>query len=63
MSRKKPKTETRYEISVWNIVEGDVVKKLWEATDAELADIKERYGDEPFYDIVIDREWEEVSDD
>lgn len=63
MTRKKPKTETRYEISVWNIVEGDVVKKLWEATEAELADIEEWYRDESFYQIVIDREWEETVDE
>lgn len=55
--------EPRYEISVWNIVEGDLVKKLWDATEAELTDIEDRYGDEPFYDIVIDREWDEESDD
>lgn len=51
--------EPRYEISVWNIVEGDLVKKLWEATEAELAEIEERYRDEPFYEVVIDRDWEE----
>ena len=55
-------TEPRCEISVWNIVEGDLVEKLWEATEAELSDIEERYRDEPFYEVVIDRDWEIESD-
>lgn len=59
MSKRKPKPVTRYEISVWNIVNGDHVKKLWEATEKELQEIEDWYGDEPFYQIVIDREWEE----
>lgn len=63
MPKRNAKTETRYEISVWNIVEGDLVKKVWEGTEAQLQDIEERYGDEPFYDIVIDREWEEEDDE
>jgi hypothetical protein len=63
MSRRKPKTEIHYEISVWNIVEGDLVRKFWDATEDYLADIEEQYRDEPFYSIVIDREWEEESDD
>lgn len=53
----------RYEVSVWNVVEGDHVKKLWEATEAELDDLYEQYADEPFYDVVVDREWEEEDDD
>jgi hypothetical protein len=59
MRRQKPKTETRYEISVWNISEGDLIRKFWNATEDYLADIEEQYSDEPSYSIVIDREWEE----
>lgn len=53
----------RYEVSVWNVVEGDHVKKLWEATEKELDDLRERYVDEPFYQVIVDREWEEEDDD
>lgn len=52
----KPKTEMRYEISVWNF-EGDVVKKLWGASEQELDEVREQYADEPV-DVVIDRGWE-----
>lgn len=58
-----PKTETRLEISVWNIVEGDHVKKLWDASWADYDALVEQYEDEPFYDVVIDREWEEEVED
>lgn len=43
----------RYEVEVWNIVEGDLVKKLWDATEDEVAEVEERYADEPFYDVVV----------
>lgn len=61
MAKRKPKMEVRYEISVWNITNGDLVRKLWEATEADRGQIEEQYDDEPFYEIVIDREWEEES--
>ena len=55
MPRRKPEPEPEtFEVSVWNH-EGDVVKKLWEATDEDLADLEEQYGDDPLYTIVIDR--------
>lgn len=63
MAKKKPKMVTHYEISVWNNVEGDLVKKLWDASQAELDELEEKYRDEPFYQIVIDREWEEEDDE
>lgn len=53
----------RYEVSVWSVVAGDHVKKLWEATEEELDDLYEQYADEPFYDVVVDREWEEDDDE
>lgn len=62
MSKKKPEMVTHYEISVWNNVEGDLVKKLWDASQAELDHLEEYYADEPFYQVVIDREWEEEDD-
>lgn len=47
----------RYEVTVWNTIEGDIVKKLWEATEDELGEIEDWYADEPFHEVVIDREW------
>jgi hypothetical protein len=52
----RPKTEVRYEISVWNF-EGDVVRKLWDASEAELEAVRAEFADDPV-DVVIDREWE-----
>lgn len=53
----------RYEITVWNNATGDVVKYARGATEAELADIEEYYGDEPGHEVVIDNEWEEEDDE
>lgn len=53
----------RYEVSVWSVVAGDHVKKLWEATEEEADNLYEQYADEPFYDVVVDREWEEDDDE
>jgi hypothetical protein len=52
----RPKTEVRYEISVWNF-EGDVVRKLWDASEAELEAVRAEFADDPV-DVVIDRDWE-----
>jgi hypothetical protein len=57
------KTETHLEISVWNTFEGDVVRKLWDASWDDYDDLIEQYEDEPGYEVVIDREWEERADD
>jgi hypothetical protein len=54
--------EPRFEISVWNNVEGDVVKKLWDACQDDYDALLEQYEDEPFYEVVIDREWEADDD-
>lgn len=54
---------TMYEITVWDIFEGDVLKKCWEADEDELSEIEEQYSDEPGVQVVIDREWEEDIDD
>lgn len=63
MAKKKPKMVWHYEISVWNVVEGDIVKKVWDGTEEELGEIEEQYDDEPFYQIIIDREWEEEEEE
>lgn len=57
------KTETRYEITVWNQTNGDVEKFVRSATQAELEEIEDRYGDDPIFEVVIDSEWEAEIDD
>ena len=53
---------THYEITVWNVTNGDIERKCWDADEDELREVEEMYGDEPLYDVVIDREWEEDYD-
>lgn len=55
MPKRKPAPELEtFEVTVWDY-EGDIVKKLWEATDDDLADVEDRYGDDPRYTIVVER--------
>lgn len=53
--------ETFLEVSVWDNINGDVLKKLWEATPEEYDELCEQYRDEPGICVVIDREWTEES--
>lgn len=55
-------TAPRYEITVWDTRDGDIVKKCWSGTQRDLDRIDEQY-DEPWHDIVIDREWESDNDE
>ena len=58
------KTEWRYEITVWNQSNGDVVAYRRDATEEELEQMQEWYEDEPFHEVVIDNEWEvEINDE
>jgi hypothetical protein len=34
-----------------------VVRKLWDASEAELEAVREEFADDPV-DVVIDRDWE-----
>lgn len=52
--KDEPDPEPTFEVTVWNVTNGDIVKKAWEATSAELAEIEEQYGDEPFYEIQVE---------
>ena len=47
-----------YELSVWNNVTGDVVRKEWDADDDMYDMLCEEYADEPGHNVVIDNEWE-----
>lgn len=61
MTKRKPKLEWHYEVTVWNQANGDVERKFWDITENELDELRDQYEDEPWLDVVIDREWEEVA--
>lgn len=54
---------TRYEVTVWNNTNGDIEKYFSDVSDDELEDIRESYSDEPWLEVVIDKEWDEADDD
>lgn len=55
-----PEDEETFEVEVWNH-EGDIVRKVWEATYDEAEAIREEYSDEPLLTVVVrergDRGW------
>ena len=53
------KTIKHYEITVWNLTNGDIEKKLRDATEEQLAELRDQLEDEPWCEVVIDRSWEE----
>ena len=44
-----------FEVTVWDITNGDIVEKLWRASNAELDEVEEKYRDWPF--IEVQSEW------
>lgn len=57
------KVRTHYEVTVWNQTNGDIEKYVRDATEEELNELYDYYEDEPYCEVVIDREWEEVEND
>lgn len=51
--KQKPWADERYEVTVWDH-EGDVVKKLWDATYEEAEEVREQYVDDPLKTVVIE---------
>lgn len=45
--------EERFEVTVWDH-EGNIVKKLWDASDDEVEEVREQYGDEPLKTVVVE---------
>lgn len=45
--------EDLYEITVWNH-EGDVVKKIWSASQKDADEIEEQFGDDTMFIVVIE---------
>lgn len=56
------KVRTHYEVTVWNQSNGDIEKYLSDATEEEVNELRDFYEDEPWCEVVIDREWEEIDD-
>ena len=44
----------RYEVTVWDITNGDIVRKAWDADDDELAEIEAEHRDEPTHEVQIE---------
>jgi hypothetical protein len=53
----------RYEVSVWDNVNGDVVKYVRECDEDELSELEDWYNDDGIHQVVIDREWEEEDEE
>lgn len=43
-----------YEVTVWDMREGDIVKKLWDADAVEMNEVRDQYIDEPFMEVHIE---------
>lgn len=43
-----------FTVTVWNMVEGDIVKKVWSATADEVAVLEDQYNDEPFHSVQVE---------
>lgn len=41
------------EVTVWGM-EGDIVKKLWEASPFQVDEIEEQYGDDGRYSVQVE---------
>ena len=46
-------TEELYDVTVWDW-EGNVIKKLWDATIEQVEAIQLEYADEPLYSVVVE---------
>lgn len=46
--------DLEYEVTVWDLVEGDIVKKRWRATSAEADEIREQYADDPSKSVQVE---------
>ena len=63
MGKRKPKMVAHYEVTVWNQSNGDIMRYVSDATEAELDELRNYYDDEPWAAVVIDREWEEADEE
>jgi hypothetical protein len=63
MSKRKPKMEWHYEVTVFNQSNGDIEKYISNATEEELQECRDYFSDEPWCEVVIDRSWEEEAEE
>lgn len=54
MAKKRKEPEETYDVTVWNLTNGEIAKKLWRATYEEAEELREYYADEPMYDVVVE---------
>lgn len=47
-------TNITYEITVWNMINGDIEAKYWEATESEMDDILEQYFDDQLFEVQVE---------
>ena len=52
--KKKLIDDERYVVTVWNIMDGSIEKKLWNATYEEAEGVRAQYSDEPFCDVQVE---------
>lgn len=53
-ARKQEVEEPTFEVTVWDMMEGDIVLKRWDATQSEVDQIEEQYRDEPFREVQVE---------
>ena len=51
----------RFEITVWDIANGDIVEKLWEASKRESDEIEERYSEDEALEVQVEEKWNETA--
>jgi hypothetical protein len=51
---REAEDERTFEVTVWDMTNGDIVKKRWDATSAEVAEIEEEFRDEPFREVKVE---------
>jgi hypothetical protein len=53
-ARDKDEGGDRYEVTVWDMVRGDIIKKLWDATWAEAEGVRDWYADDIGIEVVVE---------
>jgi len=43
-------------LTVWNLQNGDIVEKNWDATEEDYIDLQSKYADEPLYSVEMEVE-------
>jgi hypothetical protein len=54
MAKLKKRDDRVFDVTVWNLMDGDIVKKGWSLSPAEVAEIEEQFEDEPMCQVQIE---------